>query len=77
MLIFRPYFCLKIVQILNNNKKTIIFNLQLQPSYPDIDDLELTRNLPREILLRIFSYLDVVSLCRCAQVKLIKTKIYL
>ena len=26
------------------------------------------RKLPKELLLRAFSYLDVVSLCRCAQV---------
>lgn len=33
-----------------------------------LDDIEITKRLPREILLRIFSFLDVVSLCRCAQV---------
>lgn len=32
---------------------------------------EISKKLPKEILLRILSYLDVVSLCRCAQVKLI------
>lgn len=29
---------------------------------------EISKKLPKEILLRIMSYLDVVSLCRCAQV---------
>uniref|UniRef100_A0A1B0DEP6 Uncharacterized protein n=1 Tax=Phlebotomus papatasi TaxID=29031 RepID=A0A1B0DEP6_PHLPP len=29
---------------------------------------EISKKLPKEILFRIFSYLDVVSLCRCAQV---------
>jgi F-box/leucine-rich repeat protein 2/20 len=29
---------------------------------------EISKKLPKEILLRILSYLDVVSLCRCAQV---------
>ena len=29
---------------------------------------EINKKLPKEILLRILSYLDVVSLCRCAQV---------
>jgi hypothetical protein len=29
---------------------------------------EISEKLPKEILLRIMSYLDVVSLCRCAQV---------
>ncbi|RXG58934.1 F-box/LRR-repeat protein 20 [Armadillidium vulgare] len=32
------------------------------------DDALINRKLPRELLLRVFSYLDVVSLCRCAQV---------
>ncbi|XP_018899418.2 uncharacterized protein [Bemisia tabaci] len=32
------------------------------------DDAQINKKLPRELLLRIFSYLDVVSLCRCAQV---------
>lgn len=29
---------------------------------------EISKKLPKEVLLRILSYLDVVSLCRCAQV---------
>lgn len=33
----------------------------------ELDD-ELIKQLPKEVLLRVFSYLDVVSLCRCAQV---------
>ncbi|KAH9505724.1 hypothetical protein Btru_055629 [Bulinus truncatus] len=32
------------------------------------DDALINKKLPKELLLRIFSYLDVVSLCRCAQV---------
>lgn len=28
----------------------------------------INKILPKELLIRIFSYLDVVSLCRCAQV---------
>lgn len=32
------------------------------------DDAVISKKLPKELLLRIFSYLDVVSLCRCAQV---------
>lgn len=31
-------------------------------------DDEISKKLPKEILLRIFSFLDVISLCRCAQV---------
>lgn len=52
---------------------TLEYNNKLkyqQIAYVDPDDSEITRRLPREILLRIFSYLDVISLCRCAQVKL-------
>lgn len=30
----------------------------------------INRKLPRELLLRIFSFLDIVTLCRCAQVLL-------
>lgn len=32
------------------------------------DDALINKKLPKELLLRIFSYLDVVSLCACAQV---------
>lgn len=32
------------------------------------DDALINKKLPKELLLRIFSFLDVVSLCRCAQV---------
>uniref|UniRef100_A0A8C4QAY7 F-box and leucine-rich repeat protein 2 n=1 Tax=Eptatretus burgeri TaxID=7764 RepID=A0A8C4QAY7_EPTBU len=33
-----------------------------------MEEAQINRKLPKELLLRIFSYLDVVSLCRCAQV---------
>lgn len=39
----------------------------LQNYFLDPED-EISKKLPKEILFRIFSYLDVVSLCRCAQV---------
>uniref|UniRef100_A0A8C9TJY4 F-box and leucine rich repeat protein 20 n=1 Tax=Scleropages formosus TaxID=113540 RepID=A0A8C9TJY4_SCLFO len=32
------------------------------------DEAVINRKLPKELLLRIFSFLDVVTLCRCAQV---------
>ena len=35
------------------------------------DEALINRKLPKELLLRIFSHLDVVSLCRCAQVSLL------
>jgi len=28
----------------------------------------INKRLPKELLLRVFSYLDIVTLCRCAQV---------
>lgn len=34
-----------------------------------VSEDEISKKLPKEILLRILSYLDVVSLCRCAQVR--------
>ena len=34
------------------------------------DEALINRKLPKELLLRIFSHLDVVSLCRCAQVSI-------
>jgi hypothetical protein len=34
----------------------------------------LDKNLPKELLLRIFSFLDYQSLCRCAQVSKVKYK---
>ena len=32
------------------------------------DEAMINRKLPEELLLRVFSHLDVISLCRCAQV---------
>lgn len=40
---------------------------QLNKVFAD-DEAPINKKLPKELLLRIFSYLDVVSLCRCAQV---------
>lgn len=49
--------------------KCCFFRLSiLQHTILEPDDAEITKDLPREILLRIFSFLDVISLCRCAQV---------
>lgn len=28
----------------------------------------INKKLPKELLIRVFSYLDIISLCRCAQV---------
>lgn len=49
--------------------KCYFFRLSIfQHTILEPDDAEITKDLPREILLRIFSFLDVISLCRCAQV---------
>ena len=42
---------------------------KLSQMFADLpDDAPINKMLPKELLLRIFSFLDVVSLCRCAQV---------
>lgn len=41
--------------------------LQLTKVFAE-DEALINKKLPKELLLRILSYLDVVSLCRCAQV---------
>lgn len=47
---------------------TLLILRQLQQYYlPEPED-DISKKLPKEILFRIFSFLDVVSLCRCAQV---------
>ena len=38
--------------------------------FADNDESLINRKLPKELLLKIFSWLDIVSLCRCAQVSL-------
>ena len=44
---------------------------KLSQMFADLpDDAPINKILPKELLLKIFSYLDVVSLCRCAQVRL-------
>lgn len=37
------------------------------------DEAVINKKLPKELLLRIFSFLDVVTLCRCAQVSRVRT----
>lgn len=41
--------------------------LQLTKVFAE-DEALINKKLPKELLLRIFSYLNVVELCRCAQV---------
>nr|ACM09430.1 F-box/LRR-repeat protein 20 [Salmo salar] len=36
--------------------------------FSNSDEAPINKKLPKELLLRIFSYLDVITLCRCAQV---------
>ena len=38
--------------------------------FSESDESLINRKLPKELLLRIFSWLDIVALCRCAQVYL-------
>ena len=37
--------------------------------FSEHDEALINRRLPRELLLRVFSYLDIISLCRSAQVR--------
>jgi hypothetical protein len=39
----------------------------LAPSQQNSQPALINRVLPKELILRVFSYLDIVSLCRCAQ----------
>jgi hypothetical protein len=41
---------------------------RLTKVFSENDEALINRKLPKELLLRVFSHLDVVSLCRCAQV---------
>lgn len=38
------------------------------PNYESVEENLMNKLLPKELILRIFSYLDVVTLCRCATV---------
>ena len=35
---------------------------------PNVEIDFINKKLPKELIIRIFSYLDIISLCRCAQV---------
>lgn len=55
-----------------SNRINLLFFLQfffIQHQTIITPDDEISQKLPKEILLRTFSYLDVISLCRCAQVR--------
>uniref|UniRef100_A0A8C5TL00 F-box and leucine rich repeat protein 2 n=1 Tax=Malurus cyaneus samueli TaxID=2593467 RepID=A0A8C5TL00_9PASS len=48
---------------LNNWKVSSLFSV-----FSNNDEALINKKLPKELLLRIFSFLDIVTLCRCAQV---------
>ena len=51
----------------NNN---VVVGWKLSQMFTDFtDDAPINKMLPKELLLRVFSFLDVVSLCRSAQVR--------
>lgn len=52
----------------SNGLETALVPPPLQPIEVDL----INKILPRELLIRVFSYLDVVDLCRCAQVSKVK-----
>lgn len=53
--------------VIHNISSIWNYLLQLNKVFAE-DEALINKKLPKELLLRIFSYLDVVSLCRCAQV---------
>ena len=53
-------------QEVNEIKENLLTEKQVTLEQVEVD--LINKILPKEILVRIFSYLDVVSLCRCAQV---------
>ena len=41
----------------------------VNPSKENLNDIDLINKiLPKELIIRVFSYMDIISLCRCAQV---------
>lgn len=50
---------------LNNNNDTEYSN-DNSKIYKEFD--LINKKLPKELLIRIFSFLDIITLCRCAQV---------
>jgi hypothetical protein len=54
-------------QDVNETKENLLAEKQVTIEQLVEADL-INKILPKELLIRIFSYLDVVSLCRCAQV---------
>ncbi|ERE75854.1 F-box/LRR-repeat protein 2 [Cricetulus griseus] len=42
--------------------------LLIKKVFSNNDDGLINKKLPKELLLRIFSFLDIVTLCRCAQI---------
>ena len=56
-----------LTQILKVQLSLFFSHTQVSKSSNDEDAL-INKKLPKELLLKIFSFLDVVSLCRCAQV---------
>lgn len=52
-----------------NNPSALFANLDSKVSLEPAIDVDLiNKRLPKELLIRIFSYLDIITLCRCAQV---------
>ena len=54
----------------NGHHMTQVTQWKITRVFSEHDEALINRRLPKELLLRVFSYLDVVSLCRSAQVTL-------
>uniref|UniRef100_A0A3P8X9K6 F-box/LRR-repeat protein 2 n=1 Tax=Esox lucius TaxID=8010 RepID=A0A3P8X9K6_ESOLU len=58
---FSSLFCLSLpLTFCNSVTRGCVFS--------NSDEAPINKKLPKELLLRIFSYLDVITLCRCGQV---------
>merc|ERR1719489_136298 len=62
------------ITVMNNNQEICKMDniketeLSKQKDFLIKNDDNINKKLPQELLLRIFSFLDIMSLCRCAQV---------
>ena len=52
----------------NGHHMAAVTQWKITRVFSEHDEALINRRLPKELLLRVFSYLDVVSLCRSAQV---------
>lgn len=62
----------EVVSMLKGNETENLEN-RMETENQSVEQNLINKKLPKELIIRIFSYLDLVSLCRCAQVSKVKT----